>query len=191
MKDQLHTLTEAVARRLPENPHARIDEGRLALSAPDRLEVPADTAPAHEALSELLPLVDLAELLMEVDGWVGFSDPLLRFSARREPTPRDAAATRPALFAVLVAEATNLGLATMARASGIPYGQLLRVHESCFGEDALWEAIAALVGYHRSLPLTASFGPRTTSSSDGMRFGPRPRGCTPATFPATSGCGGR
>ncbi len=70
---------------------------------------------------------------------MGFSDPLLRLSARREPTPRDAAATRPALFAVLVAEATNLGLATMARASGIPYGQLLRVHESCFGEDALRE----------------------------------------------------
>jgi TnpA family transposase len=45
------------------------------------------------------------------------------------------------------------------------------VHESCFGEDALREAIAALVGYHRSLPLTASFGPGTTSSSDGMRFG--------------------
>ncbi len=108
---------------------------------------------------------------MEVDGWVGFSDPLLRFSARREPTPRDAAATRPALFAVLVAEATNLGLASMARASGIPYGQLLRVHESCFGEDALREAIATLVRYHRSLPLTASFGPGTTSSSDGMRFG--------------------
>jgi hypothetical protein len=39
-KDELHTLTAAVARRLPENPDARIDEGRLALSGPDRLEVP-------------------------------------------------------------------------------------------------------------------------------------------------------
>ena len=134
--------------------------------------------------------MDLAELLMEVDGWVGFSDPLLHLSARREPTPRNVAATRPALFAVLVAEATNLGLATMARASGIPYGQLLRVHESCFGEDALREAISALVRYHRTLPLTASFGPGTTSSSDGMRFGTSASGCTPATFPATSGCGG-
>lgn len=119
-KDDLHALTEEVARRLPDNPDARVDEGRLALSAPDRLEVPAETTHAHDALSNLLPLVDLAELLMEVDGWVGFSDPLLRFFARREPTARDSAATRPALFAVLVAEATNLGLATMARASGIP-----------------------------------------------------------------------
>src|SRR5436305_7797490 len=31
-----------------------------------------------------------------------FLRPVLRFSSRREPTPRDAAATRPALFAVLV-----------------------------------------------------------------------------------------
>ncbi|MFN2505345.1 MAG: Tn3 family transposase, partial [Acidimicrobiales bacterium] len=170
-KDQLHALTEEVARRLPHNPDARVDGDRLALSAPDRLEVPTETAVARAGLTGLLPLVDLAELLMEVDGWVGFSDPLLHLSARREPTPRNVAATRPALFAVLLAEATNLGLATMARASGIPYGQLLRVHESCFGEDALREAISALVRYHRSLPLTASFGPGTTSSSDGMRFG--------------------
>ena len=143
-KAELHALTEEVAGRLPHNPDARVEGDRLALSAPDRLEVPAETATAHAALSGLLPLVDLAELLMEVDGWVGFSDPLLHLSARREPTPRNVAATGPALFAVLVAEATNLGLATMARASGIPYGQLLRVHESCFGEDALREAIAPL-----------------------------------------------
>lgn len=31
---------------------------------------------------------------------------------------------RPALFAVIVAEATNLGIATMATASGIAYGHL-------------------------------------------------------------------
>ncbi len=43
-KDDLHALTEEVARRLPDNPDARIDEGRLALSAPDRLEVPAELA---------------------------------------------------------------------------------------------------------------------------------------------------
>lgn len=78
----------------------------------DRLEVPPETAVAHTAMSGLLPVVDLPELLMEVDRWVRFSDALLHLPAHREPTPRYVAATRPALFAVLVAEATNLGLST-------------------------------------------------------------------------------
>src|SRR5713226_8488191 len=57
------------------------------------------------------------------------------------------------------------------RASGIPYGQPARVHDWCFREQTLGEAITTLLRYHQTLPLTASFGPGTTSSSDGMRFG--------------------
>jgi len=119
----------------------------------------------------MLPLVSLSELLLEVDRWTSFSKDLLHLTARGEPSPRHVAATRPALFAVLVAEATNIGLATMSRASGIPHGQLVRVHDWCFREETLREAITTLVRYHQTLPLTASFGPGTTSSSDGMRFG--------------------
>ena len=72
---------------------------------------------------------------------------------------------------MIVAEATNLGLATMATASGIPYGHLLRVRDWYFREDTLREAISRLISYHRSLPLTSAFGSGTTSSSDGIRFG--------------------
>ena len=79
----------------------------------------------------LLPLVGLPELLMEVDRWCGFSRSLLHLTARRLPTPEHVRVVRPALFAVIVAEATNLGLATMATASGIPYGHLLRVRALC------------------------------------------------------------
>ncbi len=59
----------------------------------------------------------------------------------------------------------------MSRASGIPYGQPARVHDWCFREQTLGEAITTLLRYHQTLPLTASFGPGTTSPSDGMRFG--------------------
>jgi hypothetical protein len=100
-----------------------------------------------------------------------FSADLLHLTARGEPSPRHVAATRPALFAVLVAEATNIGLATMSRAAGIPYGQLVRVHDWCFREETLRQAITTLITYHRDLPLAGAFGPGTTSSSDGMRFG--------------------
>jgi TnpA family transposase len=108
---------------------------------------------------------------MEVDRWCGFSRSLLHLTARRLPAPEHVRVVRPALFAVIVAEATNLGLATMATASGIPYGHLLRVRDWYFREDTLREAISRLISYHRSLPLTSAFGSGTTSSSDGIRFG--------------------
>jgi len=72
---------------------------------------------------------------------------------------------------VLVAEATNLGLTTMARASGIPEAQLTRVYDWYFREETLRQAITTLLRYHQALPLTPHFGSGTTSSSDGMRFG--------------------
>ena len=169
--EDLHSNILEAARALPDNTAARVEGGKIRLDALESLDLPPAVEGARRRLAGLLPLVDLAELLMEVDRWTGFSRALSHLSARGEPTLQYLGATRPALFAVLVAEATNMGLETMARASGIPYAQLVRVHDWCFREEALAEAISVLIAYHQGLPLTASFGPGTTSSSDGMRFG--------------------
>jgi Tn3 transposase DDE domain-containing protein len=171
LTDEVHAVTIAVAWRLPTNAEARVEAGKLTLDALGPMEVPPFAEQIRERLVRMLPFVSLPELLLEVDRWVPFSRDLLHLTARGEPSPRHVAATRPALFAVLIAEATNIGLATMSRASGIPYGQLVRVHDWCFREETLRQAITTLLVYHRSLPLAGAFGPGTTSSSDGMRFG--------------------
>jgi len=171
LKDEVNQITLAVAGRLPANTEARVEGGKLTLEALEAVQIPPLAGEIRQALAGMLPLVSLSELLLEVDRWTSFSKDLLHLTARGEPSPRHVAATRPALFAVLVAEATNIGLPTMSRASGIPHGQLVRVHDWCFREETLREAITTLVRYHQTLPLTASFGPGTTSSSDGMRFG--------------------
>jgi TnpA family transposase len=59
----------------------------------------------------------------------------------------------------------------MARASGIPVGQLTRVADWYLREETLRAAITALIHFHQNLPLTEAFGEGTTSSSDGLRFG--------------------
>ncbi len=82
------------------------------------MEIPPFAEEIRQALVGMLPLVSLPELLLEVDRWTSFSKDLLHLTARGEPSPRHVAATRPALFAV--AEATNIGLATMSRASEDP-----------------------------------------------------------------------
>jgi TnpA family transposase len=168
---ELDALTGRVAAGLATNADARISKGKLALTALDRVEVPPESAQARDALAGLLPHVELPELLMEVDRWTGFTHALTHLTGRRAPTPEHLATIRPALFAVLVAEATNLGLATVARSAGLAEGQLTRVYDWYFREETLRQAIAALIAHHRTLPLTARFGAGTTSSSDGVRFG--------------------
>jgi TnpA family transposase len=169
----LDGVTTEVARRLPSNASVRIERGKLVLTALEKVEVPPETEQARAALMALLRTVGvgLPDLLMEVDRWTGFISVLTHLTGRRAPSAQHQASIRPALFAVLIAEATNIGLATMARASGIPVGQLTRVADWYLREDTLRSAISALVHYHRGLPLTEAFGTGTTSSSDGIRFG--------------------
>jgi len=169
--DDLHELSNEVAGRIPENASVTIQRGKLHVSALERVDEPPGVEEAREAMTALLAPIDLPELLMEVDRRTNFMAALTHLTGRRPPTPAHLAEIRPALFAVLVAEATNLGVATMARAAGIPEGQLARVYDWYFREDTLRQAITVLLRYHQTLPLTSRFGSGSTSSSDGIRFG--------------------
>lgn len=169
-KEALHLQAQDMANRIPHNQALRIERGRIILTALEKIDIPEAEA-TREKLAALLPLLSLPELLMEVDQWTGFTSDLLHLASRRPPSPEHVAAVRPAIFAVLVAEALNLGLATMAFSSGIPYGQLIRTYDWYFREETLRQAITRLIRYHRTLPLTEAFGSGTTSSSDGIRFG--------------------
>ncbi len=168
---ELHQLTNDVATRLPDNADARIERGKLSLSALERVKEPEGVEAMRAALTALIEPIDLPDLLMEVDRRTGYMTALTHLTGRRSPSAAHMAEIRPALFAVLVAEATNLGLATMARGSGISESQLTRVHDWYFREETLRQAITTLLKYHQTLPLTPHFGSGTTSSSDGMRFG--------------------
>jgi TnpA family transposase len=167
---ELHALTMDVARRLPANADARIERGKLHVTALERVEDDAGVQATRAALSSLLAPIDLPELLMEVDRRTGFTTALTHLADRRTPSAAHLAEIRPAIFAVLVAEATNLGLATMARAAGMSEALLTRVYDWYFREESLRQAITTLLTYHRTLPLTPLFGSGTTSSSDGVRF---------------------
>ena len=80
------------------------------------------------------------------------------------------------LYAVILAQATNLGLTGMARASEFSYQQLEWAWEQLCREDTLTAASARLVDYHHGLPLAQEWGAGRLSSSDGQRFAARTRG---------------
>jgi TnpA family transposase len=82
------------------------------------------------------------------------------------------------LYAVIIAQASNMGLTAMAEASGIPYDVLAWTAEWYLREETLRAAIAAIVNYHHSLPKTQVWGSGTLSSSDGQRFPTRGKSIT-------------
>lgn len=171
--EHLHRQTQRVAKHLAthKHPDARVEADKLKLTALEKIELPQDALAARAELVSLFPVTGLPELLLEVNHWTPFTQELTHLTSRRQPSAEREAATLPVVLAVLVAEATNLGLATMANSSGIALHQLEAVYDWYFREETLRAAIHHLITYHGTLPLTALFGDGKTSSSDGIRFG--------------------
>jgi hypothetical protein len=71
------------------------------------------------------------------------------------------------IIAVLIAQATNLGLVRMSEACGVPYDVLAWTAEWYVREETLREVNTAIVNHHHSLELAKVFGGGTMSSSDG------------------------
>ncbi|WP_267596091.1 transposase [Carbonactinospora thermoautotrophica] len=113
----------------------------------------------------MLLRVPLASVLVEVDARTGFTDLLVHAGGKASRPPE----LKRNLLYVVIAEATDMGLAAMAESAGVPYDVLAWTAEWYLRPETLEAANAAIVNYHR-LPLTQAFGPGTLSSSDGQRF---------------------
>lgn len=145
----------------------RVDEhGELVIGPLTAEDLPAEAQQLHDELTALLPFAPIASVLIELDRRTGFLD---CFTHAGNATPRSRELKRN-LLAVIISQATNLGLSRMADASGIAYDSLVWTAEWYVREDTLRAANLALVGYHQQLPLAVVFGGGTLSSSDGQRF---------------------
>jgi TnpA family transposase len=169
-------LVERLARERDQTAEAQLTDGELTVQA--AVDAVQDGR-LRRLIEPRLPEVDLAELLIEVDGWTGFTDQLMPLSGNRRRSP-----DMPCLlYAAILAQATNLGLSGMARASQFSYQQLEWAWEQYCREDTLTTVSASLVDYHHSLPLSQEWGAGRLSSSDGQRFAARTRGPGVAALP--------
>ncbi len=168
-------LLEALASERDCAAEAHLAHGDVVLDAAE----PGHDGPLRGLIEPMLPEVDLPELLIEVDGWTGFTEHLVPLSGNR----RRSADMPCLLYAVILAQATNLGLTGMARASQYSYQQLEWAWEQLCREDILTAASARLVDYHHGLPVTQTWGAGRLSSSDGQRFAARTRGPGTAALP--------
>ena len=166
MRDEMDGLLTRVAALLGPDETLRIENGAFVLS-------PLTADPASEKAKVLaadvgvrLPLLDLSALLMEVDGWTHFSDCFVHASGT-EPRNSD---QREHIYAAIIAQACNLGVQRMARASGLSENQLSWYTNWYLREETLRAANTILINYQYHLPLAARWGNGTLSSSDGQRF---------------------
>ena len=113
----------------------------------------------------MLPRLRITDLLAEVHGWTGFSERFLHL--RSGAPPEDILA----LMTALLADATNLGLARMARSSTVStHSKLLWTAEWHVRDETYQAALACLVDAIHAHPFTKVWGDGDTSSSDGQFF---------------------
>ena len=171
LHEALADLDQCLAAE-PETGRVRVDDnGDLIVPALSAEAVPPEAGQLGHALEAILPNVQFASLLVEIDARTGLLDELVHAGGRTNRPPD----LKRNLIYVLIAEATNIGLAAMARSSGVAYDTLVWTADWYLQPDTLERANHALVNYHHRLPGAALFGTGTMSSSDGQRFPVRGR----------------
>ncbi len=113
----------------------------------------------------LLPHLKITELLLEVDGWTGFSRHFKHLKSGA------AVEDKHLLLTAILADAINLGLSKMAESCpGVTYAKLTWLQAWHIRDDTYSAGLGELVNAQFRQPFAAYWGDGTTSSSDGQNF---------------------
>ena len=164
----LNKLEQLLANTPPEKASVRIEDEKFVLSPLTASGEPASRKALKQRLHRRLPWVELVSLLIEVDRWTKFSD---CFKYAGEYDPKVSQANRlENLYACILAQACNMNLNRMEKASGLDAESLGYCQQWYLREETLKGAITRLVNYQYRQPLSQHWGGGTLSSSDGQRF---------------------
>lgn len=163
LQTQLETTFQDLNNQLPDDEALRIEHGRLILTP---YEGDAEQPPLALQIQDLLPHLQLPELLHEVDTWTNFSRHLHHAghaTSRIDELHRH-------LYAVMLAQARNIDFKQMVDVVDLSYRQLLWCNNWYIREETLQRATEELVNYQYRQPLSHYWGDGRFSSSDGQRF---------------------
>ena len=176
--DYARYLSELEALLADDDAPVRLDaDGQLHLS-PLAADVVAPAVLAvKDAVLARLPMVPLAEAIIEVDNVTAFS---ARLTHAGGATPRAPELEhRRNLYAALIAQACNFGSTRMSELTGIGADTLDWYTQWYLREEPPLEAAnAAVVNEHHRHPLARHWGGGTLSSSDGLRLPMRGKSLT-------------
>ena len=172
LTSKLDESYKQVAANFAENTAITIDNSgknpSLTIANLDKLEEPPKLVQFREQVTNLLPKIDLTELLLEIHAHTGF---LSEFNHVSEANSR-ADDLNVSICAVLIAEACNIGLEPLIK-NHIPALTQMRlnwVKQNYLRAETLTNANAKLVNYHSTLSLPKKWGGGEVASADGMRL---------------------
>ncbi len=167
--DQAYRTT---IHNLPNNPAVRFEQvngkKRLVLSPLDKLEEPPSLVSLRRAVLNLIPRVELPEILLEIASRTGFTQSFTHVSDHEAR----ASDLTTSLCAVLLAEACNTGFEPFVR-NDIPAlrrERLLWVDQHYVRDETITLANATLVSAQAQIGLAQAWGGGEVASADGMRF---------------------
>ncbi|MCA9963784.1 MAG: Tn3 family transposase [Anaerolineales bacterium] len=172
LENQLDTAYKHTGDNLPENTKARLekvkDKTRFILEPLGALADPDSLIALRRAVHDLLPRVNIAEIIQEVAAWTGCLADFIHISEG----PIRARDIYRSLCAVLLAEATNLGLAPFVDASNpaLTRGRLTWVRHNYIRTETIVKANARLVAMQDTIPLAHAWGGGEVAVADGLRF---------------------
>lgn len=169
---QLDETWKAVASRFEESAEVNIcHDGKypsLTISSLEKLEEPPSLNRLNSRVRQLLPPVDLTELLLEIDARTGFTR---EFTHVSESGAR-AQDLHISLCAVLMAEARNIGLEPLIKHNipALTRHRLNWVKQNYLRAETLVSANVRMVDFQSTLELAGHWGGGEVASADGMRF---------------------
>lgn len=163
LQPQLEQAFQQLDEQILDDAALRMEGDRIVLT---QFVGEAEESPLSNQIQSMLPHLQLAELLHEVDSWTKFSD---RFEHAAGSTPRIKNLNHH-LYAVLLSQARNIDFHQMVDVVDISYSQLLWTNNWYVREETMQAAANDLVNYQYSRPLSHYWGDGRFSSSDGQRF---------------------
>lgn len=172
LQNQLDAAYKQTGDNLPENTKARLEsvknKTRFILEPLAALAEPDSLIALRQAVHDLLPRVNIADIIQEVAAWTGC---LADFTHISEGPVR-AKDIYLSLCAVLLAEATNLGLAPFVDVSHPAFtrGRLTWVLHNYIRTETIVKANARLVAMQDTIRLAHAWGGGEVAVADGLRF---------------------
>lgn len=140
------------------------DKGKIHLAELEKLEQ-AETIVWRDRIHALLPSVQLAALLIEVDRWTDFLSHFTHSFLNDIPTGRQ----KSLLVATLMALGMNIGFEGMAKATDYSVAELAATADWYIREETLQAALIELDNFVLHQPYSQVWGDGSSSSSDGLR----------------------
>jgi len=169
---QLDSAYAETAKNLPDNTGVRLEEidghDRPIVTGLDKLDDPLSLRTLRKDIQDVMPRVDLPEILLEIQAMTGFADEFTHISdggTRVTDLPLS-------ICAVLVAEACNIGLEPLIQPGNpaLTRERLAWVQQNYLRPETLARANARLVAAQATIPIASAWGGGEVASVDGMRF---------------------